>query len=91
LNYLILKKKPKETVKSENVLPTEIPGKITVHSDSSLNIDFDSWLKIFDINDLGNIKSDPSRSIMKVDICTRDKYWQYCLAYFLLKLFACKN
>lgn len=64
-----IKKKPKETVKSENVLPTEIPEKTTVHSDgdSSSNIDFDSpRLHISEINDLGNINSGPSRPIMKV-------------------------
>lgn len=71
-NYFELfntKKKPKETVKSENVLPMEIPKKPTVHSDSSSNIDFDSSrLQISDINDLRNINSDPSRPITKVDI-----------------------
>lgn len=65
-----IKKKSKEFVKSENVLP-EIPEKTTVHSDgnSSSNIDFDSpRLQISDVNDLGNINSGPSRPIMKVDI-----------------------
>jgi hypothetical protein len=53
------------------VLLTEIPEKTTVHFDSSSNIDlidFDSRLKISDINDLGNINSGPSRPIMKLDI-----------------------
>lgn len=69
-----IKKKPKETVKSENVLPTEIPEKTTVHSDgdSSSNIDFDSpRLHISEINDLGNINSGPSRPIMKKTILQR--------------------
>jgi len=64
-----IKKKPKETVKSENMLPMENPEKTTVHSDSSSNIDFDSpRLQISDINDFGNINSGPSRPIMKEDI-----------------------
>ncbi|KAL4131875.1 hypothetical protein QTP88_009116 [Uroleucon formosanum] len=57
-----IKKKPNETAKSENVLPTEIPEKST---DSSSNIDFDFQIQISDINDLGNINSGPSRPIMK--------------------------
>lgn len=64
-----IKKKPKETVKSENVLPTEISEKTTVHSDGDSSSNFDSpRLQISDINDLGNINSGPSRPIMKVDI-----------------------
>jgi len=61
------KKKPKEAVKSENVLLTEIPEKVTVHSDLSSNINFDSQLQISAINDLGNINSGPSRPILKVN------------------------
>jgi hypothetical protein len=62
------KRKPKEAVKSENVLPKEVPGKTTVHSDWSSNIDFDSRLKISDIIDLDNINYGPSRPIMKVEM-----------------------
>lgn len=56
----------KETVKSKNVLSTDIPEQATVHSSS--NIDFDHWLQISDTNDLDNKNSGPSSPIMKVDI-----------------------
>lgn len=58
-------------------MSTEILEQTTVHSAS--NIDFDAWFQISDINDFGNINSDPSRPIMKVDIM----YYRFTLLSIL--------